>query len=260
LIYNEVDPYGEVLDREYPVVCEQTFAYGPPAAPPAVDLSSYGDIGDLTVPDDVFYGLDERIMAPRGSYTVSSRNTVTEDGETTMDWLSDTEMDFDTYESGLVYDAEMTYGYEDELYRIQIGYEDGVMTTRMTDPETGEDYGYSDTSSEEEVRQMIADEIAPRDLSSEDIIRIETRNASAGEYRLHLGGGVKTACKTHFSSQGGSMGAFEAYIDVTLKDGELLRYELHVVAEGFTDTAESYRYELVTTCVFRDRINRPETV
>jgi hypothetical protein len=47
----------------------------------------------------------------------------------------------------------------------------------------------------------------------------------------------------------------DAYMDVTLGDGKLKDLSLYVIAEGYTNTAKSHKYELKVTCTFSDQIS-----
>ena len=252
LTYSEYDYEGYPTDREYVVTTEQVYEYAIPDTFAGVDLSAFADIGDLTALDDYLLFFDERVYADRGTYTYTSRETVTEDGEASV-WHYDVKMELDTYGNGFNYSSEGTYGYEGELYDSRCSYENGVITFRETDP-TGETYAESYEYTEDDVRYIIYAELALSDFSSGYVVRIEELDAEKGAYRFHLGAGLEREYKAYFADMNGSMRSFEAYLDVTLRDGELLDYELYLVAEGFTETAESYCYQIEVSCTFEEKI------
>ena len=251
LTYNEYDYEGNPTAREYTVTTEQTFAYAIPEDFKGVDLSAYEDIGDLTVLDDYLLYFENRVYADGGSYTYTSRETATEDGVPSV-WRYDVNMDIDTFGSGLSYASDGSYGYEGEIYRSRVSYEDGVISFYETDPKGDtnvESYHYT----EDDVRMVINAELSLRDFASYYVTRIEERDAAAGKYRFHLGGGLEGEYRSYFAERKGSMKSFEAYLDVTIRDGELMEYELYLAAEGFTETAESHRYEMKASCIFEEK-------
>jgi hypothetical protein len=95
LTYTQYAAEGYLAEQKFIVKTEQTFEYAIPESFKGVDLSTYDDIGDLTVLDDYMTCFDNRVNAERGSYAYTSRETVTEDGKASV-WISDVKMNMDT--------------------------------------------------------------------------------------------------------------------------------------------------------------------
>lgn len=251
LTYSEYGADGYLADRTFIVKTEQTFAYEIPESFKGVDLSAYDDIGDLTVLDDYVACMDNRVNAERGTYVYSLRETVTEDGEASV-WLYDVKLDIDTYRDGLLYSSDGSYGYEGQLIRSRVAYADGTIEFRDTYPD-GETVVETYEYTEADVRSLIAAELSLSDFSPVYVIRIEERDAEAGKYRFHLSGALQSDYCNYFWEMNGSMSYMDAYLDVTIQQDELMELELYLVAEGYTDTAESHRYEMRVSCSFGEK-------
>ena len=258
LTYTQYAAEGYLGDRKFMVTTEQTYAYEIPEDFKREDLSAYDDIGDLTVLDDFMTSLDDRIYAERGTYVYSSRENICEDGKDSI-WLYDVTMNLDTYQNALLYSSEGSYGFEGELTRTRVTYEDGMVEFRYTDPQ-GETATESYEYTEGDVRSIIVAELNLRDFSPVYVTRIETMDAKAGKYRFHLGASLQYDYVGYFQERNGSLQYMDAYMDVTLRDDELKELALYVIAEGNTDTAKSHKYELKVTCTFSDQISAPAPI
>jgi hypothetical protein len=253
LTYTQYAAEGYLGDRKFMVTTEQTYAYEIPEDFKREDLSAYDDIGDLTVLDDFVTSLDDRIYAERGTYVYSSRENICEDGKDSI-WLYDVTMNLDTYQNALLYSSEGSYGFEGELTRTRVIYEDGIMEYRETAP-SGEKAGDSFEYTEGNMRYHIRTELNLRHFSPVYVTRIEEVDAKAGKYRFHLGASLQSEFVSYFYERSGSLKYMDAYMDVTLGDGKLKDLSLYVIAEGYTDTAKSHKYELKVTCTFSDQIS-----
>jgi hypothetical protein len=105
------------------------------------------------------------------------------------------------------------------------------------------------------MRYHIRTELNLRHFSPVYVTRIEEVDAKAGKYRFHLGASLQSEFVSYFYEQSGSLKYMDAYMDVTLGDGKLKDLSLYVIAEGYTDTAKSHKYELKVTCTFSDQIS-----
>lgn len=251
LTFTQYAAEGYLGDRKFMVTTEQTYAYEIPEDFKGVNLDTFDDIGDLTVLDDYITAFDARVHAERGAYVYSSRETITEDGEDSI-WLYDVKMDIDTYKKGLVYSSEGSYGYPDEQYRTSASYRDGTMVFKETDPK-GEKSSGSYDYTEGDVRNVIAAELTLQDFSPVYVTRIEAIDEQAGKYRFHLGASLQGEYANYFYEKNGSLGYMKAYMDVTLREGELMDLALYVYAEGHTETAKSHKYDLKVTCTFAEK-------
>lgn len=251
LTYTQYAAEGYLGEQKFIVKTEQTFEYAIPESFKGVDLSTYDDIGDLTVLDDYMTCFDNRVYAERGSYAYTSRETVTEDGEASV-WIYDVKMNIDTYKKHLTYSSEGRYGYEDELYGASASYRDGIMEFNTTDPQ-GETVSESYEYTEGDVRSVIASELFISDFSPVYVTRIEEKDSEAGKYRFHLGGALHAEYSSYFYEKYGSLRYLDAYLDVTILNGELMDLELYLVAEGYTDTAKLHIYEIKVSCNFAEK-------
>lgn len=251
LTYTQYAPEGYLAEQKFIVKTEQTFEYAIPESFKGVDLSTYDDIGDLTVLDDYMTFFDNRVNAERGSYAYTSRETVTEDGEASV-WIYDVRMNMDTYKESLIYSSEGRYGYEDELNRSSASYRDGIMEFKTTDPQ-GETFSESYEYTEGDVRSVIAAELSVGDFSPVYVTRIEEMDPAAGKYRFHLGGALQAEYVSYFYEQYGSLQYMDAYMDVTILNDELLDIALYLVAEGYTDAVKSHIYEIRVFCNFLEK-------
>ena len=251
LTYSEFNAEGYLADRTFNVTTEQTYEYAIPEDFKEVDLSTYEDIGDLTVVDDYRMFFRDRVYAERGSYDYISRETVTEDGEASV-WCYDVEMEMGTGKGGLIYSSKGSYGYEGKLTRTQNAYEDGIMEFRETDPD-GETYKESYEYTEEDVRGIIDAELAVWDFSPDYVTRIEELDASAGKYRIHLGAALNNEYQSYFMEKNGSLRYLKAYLDVTFGEEKLEEFSFYLLAEGYTDTAKNHKYEMKVSCRFADK-------
>lgn len=251
LTYTQYAAEGYLAEQKFIVKTEQTFEYAIPESFKSVDLSAYDDIGDLTVLDDFMTCFDDRIYAERGSYTYASRENIEENGKPSV-WLYNVNMNLDTYQGALFYSSEGSYGYEGELTRTRVNYENGIMEYRETD-HRGEKVGDSYEYTEGDMRYHIRTELNLRNFSPVYVTRIEEVDAKAGKYRFHLGASLQAEFVSYFYEQNGSLKYMDAYMDVTLGDGKLKDLSLYVIAEGYTDTAKDHMYELKVTCTFSER-------
>ncbi len=258
LTYTQYAAEGYLGERQFTVNTEQTFAYEIPEDFKGVDLSTFDDIGDLTVLDDYVACFEDRVYAERGTYTYASRENIEEDGKPSV-WLYNVNMSLDTYQNALYYSSEGSYGYEGKLTRTRVIYEDGIMEYRETDYR-GEIAGDSFEYSEGDMRYHIRSELNLRDFSPVYVTRIEAIDPEAGKYRFHLGASLQAEYCSYFYELNGSMKYMDAYMDVTMKNGTLTHVYLYVLAEGYTDTAEAHRYELKITCTFSDQLSTPAPV
>ena len=251
LTYTQYAAEGYLAEQKFIVKTEQTFEYAIPESFKGVDLSTYDDIGDLTVLDDYMTCFDNRVNAERGSYAYTSRETVTEDGEASV-WIYDVKMSIDTYKKSLIYSSEGRYGYEDEMYRSSASYRDGIMEFKTTDPQ-GETATESYEYTEGDVRSVIAAELSLGDFSPVYVTRIEEKDSESGKYRFHLGGALQADYNSYFYEKYGSLRYLDAYLDVTILNDELMDLELYLVAEGYTDTVKSHIYEIKVFCNFLEK-------
>ncbi|MBR6782376.1 MAG: hypothetical protein IKM33_04180, partial [Clostridia bacterium] len=104
-----------------------------------------------------------------------------------------------------------------------------------------------------DVRDVIAAELTLQDFSPVYVTRIEAVDEQAGKYRFHLGASLQGEYVNYFYEKNGSLGYMKAYMDVTLREGELMDIALYVYAEGHTETAKSHKYELKVTCTFSEK-------
>lgn len=253
LTYTQYAAEGYLGERQFTVNTEQTFAYEIPEDFKGVNLDTFDDIGDLTVLDDFTSSFEDRIYAERGTYTYASRENMEEDGKPSV-WLYNVTMTLDTYQDALFYSSEGSYGYEGELTRTRVSYEDGIMEYSETD-HRGEKAGDSFEYTEGNMRYHIRTELNLRYFSPVYVTRIEAIDAKAGKYRFHLGASLQSEFVSYFYEQSGSLKYMDAYMDVTLGDGKLKDLSLYVIAEGYTETAKSHKYELKVTCTFSDQIS-----
>ncbi len=251
LTYTQYAAEGYLAEQKFIVKTEQTFEYAIPESFKGIDLSIYDDIGDLTVLDDFISYFDDRIYAERGTYTYASRENIEEDGKPSV-WLYNVNMNLDTYKDALHYSSEGSYGYEGEQTRTRVIYEDGIMEYRETAP-NGEKVGDSFEYTEGDMRYHIRTELNLRNFSPVYVTRIEEVDAKAGKYRFHLGASLQTEFVSYFYEQNGSLKYMDAYMDVTLGDGKLKDLSLYVIAEGYTDTSKSHKYELKVSCSFSEK-------
>ena len=251
LTYTQYAAEGYLAEQKFIVKTEQTFAYAIPETFKGVDLSAYDDIGDLTVLDDFLTCFDDRVNAERGSYAYTSRETITEDGEPSV-WIYEVNMNIDTYKDRLTYSSEGRYGYENETNRTTASYRDGIMEFKTTSPQ-GETAGESYEYTEGEVRNVIAAELSLNDFSPVYVTRIEEVDPEKGKYRFHLGGALQADYSSYFYEKNGSLRYLDAYLDVTLRQDGLTDLELYLVAEGYTDTAKDYIYEMKVSCSFSEK-------
>ena len=253
LTYTQYAAEGYLGERKFMVTTQQTYAYEIPEDFKGVDLSTFDDIGDLTVLDDFTSSFEDRIYAERGTYSYASRENIEEDGKPSV-WLYNVNMTLDTYQDALHYSSEGSYGYEGEQTRTRVSYEDGIMEYSETAP-SGEKAGDSFEYTEGNMRYHIRTELNLRHFSPVYVTRIEEVDAKAGKYRFHLGASLQSEFVSYFYEQNGSLKYMDAYMDVTLGDGKLKELSLYVIAEGYTETAKSHKYELKVTCTFSDQIS-----
>jgi hypothetical protein len=103
------------------------------------------------------------------------------------------------------------------------------------------------------MRYHIRTELNLRNFSPVYVTRVEEVDARAGKYRFHLGASLQTEFVSYFYERNGSLKYMDAYMDVTIQNDELMDLSLYVIAEGYTDTAKSHKYELKVSCNFVEK-------
>ena len=238
LSYEEAEQYGTdyvVLPNVYYTL---TFDEWNTATPATLSLEGYEDVGDLRIPERVVRGLDARMTAERGTYSYNVDQTTVADGETTERHYV-TDMSFDTVEGA--FSMEKTNrgtGFDGKAFHDGFRYQSGMSVDQTLDPVTGDvTYEKETPMTEAEARSVLSANVDLMDVYFEDVIRIETQDAAAGKYRLYLGGSMQKRFEETYADGGGELTVFEAYLDVTLRDGVLDAYTYTLHTGGRTRNA-----------------------
>ncbi len=251
LTYAEYGEDGSILSTLPAVYHTLEFTYGEAIPAMGLDLSEYGDIGDLSVVDKLFHGLNARQTAANGyyAYQLTQENTV---GGVTNRVVCDQTFLLDSKSGSLVYENKGNYdaGNQSGSFSFDYAYRDGTLSWTETDPKTGQVTSGEEPMTQAEVYATLAPELELPDLYAEYVVRIEELSAEEGKYRLHLGGGLERNYAELYESEGGKLTAFEVYVDVTLRDIVLDEYAYYSFLDGYTADSPERRFETTITCNF----------
>lgn len=251
LTYAEYGEDGSILSTLPAIRYTLEFAYGEDIPAMGLDLSDYGDIGDLSVVDKLFHGLNARQTAANGYYAYQMIQENTAYGVTDRTICDQTFL-LDSTGGSLVYENKGSYddGNPSGGFSFDYAYRDGTMSWTETDSQTGQTATGEEPMTQAEVYATLAPELELPDLYSECVIRIEELSAEEGKYRIHLGGTLERNYAEFYESEGGKLTAFEVYVDVTLRGIVLDEYAYHSFLSGYTADSPEYRFETTITCNF----------
>lgn len=251
LTYAEYGEDGSLLSTLPTIHYTLEFAYGDAVPAMELDLSDYGDIGDLSVVDKLFHGLNARQTAANGYYVYQMIRENTAGGVTNRIVCDQTFL-LDSTGGSLVYENKGRYddGNQGGSFSFDYAYRNGTMSWIETDSQTGQTATGEEPMTQAEVYASLAPELELPDLYSECVIRIEELSAEEGKYRIHLGGILERNYAELYESEGGELTAFEVYVDVTLRGIVLDEYAYHSFLDGYTADSPEYRIETTITSNF----------
>lgn len=251
LTYAEYGEDGSILSTLPTIHYTLEFTYGDEISAMGIDLSEYGDIGDLSVVDKFFHGLNARQNAANGYYVYQMIQENTAYGVTDRT-LYDQIFLLDSTGGSLVYENKGSYdaGNQGGSVSFEYTYRNGTMSWTETDRQTGQVTTGENPMTQAEVYATLAPELALPDLYAEYVTRIEELDREGGKYRLHLGGDLERGYAELYEVDGGKMTAFEAYVDVILRDTVLDEYAYYFFFDGYTADSPEYRFETKITCNF----------
>ena len=205
------------------IVLENTYRGWDNVTMESYDISSFTEVDDLRALNIFLDALLEKGYEDSGimetTVTSTARGIGYNSTETNKQHLT-----FNNT-NGFAFDLS----YDKDGYKYKMAYDDGDLSVRIYDAKSDRLVDSStEAMPEADARATVAQLIDPEGLTARSISDVEVLNSEEGTCKFTLSDAVKNAYKEQYEAMGLSMKSFEGYCLVTMKDGVLTEYCIHV--------------------------------
>ena len=205
------------------IVLENTYRGWDNVTMESYDISSFTEVDDLRALNIFLDALLEKGYEDSGIMETTMTSTARGIGYNSTE-TNKQRLTFNNT-NGFAFDLS----YDKDGYKYKMAYDDGDLSVRIYDAKSDRLVDSStEAMPEADARATVAQLIDPEGLTIRSISDVEVLNSEEGTCKFTLSDAVKNAYKEQYEAMGLSMKSFEGYCLVTMKDGVLTEYCIHV--------------------------------